>query len=206
MHIHKPKPVHGMRELAIEIGVIVIGVVIAIGLEQAVEVIRHQEQRRSLEERLRADVKANRVYITGDIAAAHSIVGWASDQAASVERAGASGPLVIRRMPDVRLYRPDAGVWPAARSNGQANLLPTGEQNWFEDLSQAEGYTFTSDASASAKLEDAYANLDLALAGHVKSAPAGGLDISSLDGSRRALVTERLYALATHRRNGQVCP
>jgi hypothetical protein len=38
--LHKPKSVHGMRELAIEIGVIVIGVVIAIGLEQAVEVIR----------------------------------------------------------------------------------------------------------------------------------------------------------------------
>lgn len=39
MDIHKPKPVHGWRELLKEIGIIVIGVVIALGAEQAVEAI-----------------------------------------------------------------------------------------------------------------------------------------------------------------------
>lgn len=37
MDIHKPKPVHNLREFASEIVVIVIGVLIALGLEQAVE-------------------------------------------------------------------------------------------------------------------------------------------------------------------------
>jgi hypothetical protein len=37
MDIHKPKPWHGWRELAKEIGTIVIGVLIAIAFEQAVE-------------------------------------------------------------------------------------------------------------------------------------------------------------------------
>jgi hypothetical protein len=37
MDIHKPKPIHSWRELASEIVVIVIGILIAIGLEQAVE-------------------------------------------------------------------------------------------------------------------------------------------------------------------------
>lgn len=37
MDIHKPKPVHSLRELLGEIGVIVIGVVIALGAEQLVE-------------------------------------------------------------------------------------------------------------------------------------------------------------------------
>jgi len=39
MEIHKPKPVHSWRELLGEIGVIVIGVLIALGAEQAVEAI-----------------------------------------------------------------------------------------------------------------------------------------------------------------------
>jgi hypothetical protein len=37
MHFHLPKPLHGWREFAGEVGVIVIGVLIAIGAEQAVE-------------------------------------------------------------------------------------------------------------------------------------------------------------------------
>ena len=37
MHFHLPKPLHGWREFAGEVGVIVLGVVIALGLEQAVE-------------------------------------------------------------------------------------------------------------------------------------------------------------------------
>jgi hypothetical protein len=37
MHIHRPKPLHGLREFAVEIGVIVIGVLIALFAEQTVE-------------------------------------------------------------------------------------------------------------------------------------------------------------------------
>ena len=44
MEIHKPKAVHGWRELLKEIGIIVIGVVIALGAEQAVESIHWMRQ------------------------------------------------------------------------------------------------------------------------------------------------------------------
>src|SRR5512142_2184012 len=37
MHIHLPKPLHGWREFAGEVGIIVIGVLIALGAEQMVE-------------------------------------------------------------------------------------------------------------------------------------------------------------------------
>ena len=37
MHLHLPKPLHGWRELAGEVGIIVIGVLIALGAEQVVE-------------------------------------------------------------------------------------------------------------------------------------------------------------------------
>jgi hypothetical protein len=39
MHFHLPKPLHGWREFAGEVGIIVLGVLIALGLEQIVEEI-----------------------------------------------------------------------------------------------------------------------------------------------------------------------
>jgi hypothetical protein len=39
MEIHKPKPVHSLKELLNEVGVIVISIVLALGAEQIVEAI-----------------------------------------------------------------------------------------------------------------------------------------------------------------------
>lgn len=39
MHLHLPKPLHGWREFAGEVGIIVIGVLIALGAEQVVEIV-----------------------------------------------------------------------------------------------------------------------------------------------------------------------
>ncbi len=40
MEVHKPKPVHGWREFAKEVGIIVLGVLIALAAEQTVEMLR----------------------------------------------------------------------------------------------------------------------------------------------------------------------
>ena len=44
MHIHPPKPLHGWREFVGEVGVIVIGVLIALSAEQVVDQLhwRHE--------------------------------------------------------------------------------------------------------------------------------------------------------------------
>jgi len=44
MHFHLPKPLHGWREFAGEVGIIVVGVLIALGAEQLVEEWRWQER------------------------------------------------------------------------------------------------------------------------------------------------------------------
>jgi len=44
MHIHLPKPIHGWREFAGEVGIIVIGVLIALGCEQVVEAVHWQNE------------------------------------------------------------------------------------------------------------------------------------------------------------------
>lgn len=44
MHFHLPKPLHGWREFVGEVGIIVIGVLIALGAEQVVETLHWKEQ------------------------------------------------------------------------------------------------------------------------------------------------------------------
>ena len=56
MEIHKPKPVHGWRDLLSEIGVIVIGVSVALGAEQLVETLHWREQVHGAHTALAADM------------------------------------------------------------------------------------------------------------------------------------------------------
>lgn len=70
MEVHKPKAVHGWRELANEIGVIVIGVLIALGAEQAVEQFHWNERAAHARDALREEVEdiyymsAERIIVT----------------------------------------------------------------------------------------------------------------------------------------------
>lgn len=56
MEIHKPKAAHSWREFLIEIGTIICGILIALGLEQAVEAAHRQEQVSKARENLRREV------------------------------------------------------------------------------------------------------------------------------------------------------
>lgn len=58
MHFHLPKPLHGWRAFIGEVGVIVLGVLIALGAEQAAEAYHHREQVRQGEEALKANYVA----------------------------------------------------------------------------------------------------------------------------------------------------
>src|SRR3954462_4763459 len=44
MHFHLPKPLHGWREFAGEVGIIVIGVLIALAAEQLIETLHWREK------------------------------------------------------------------------------------------------------------------------------------------------------------------
>jgi len=59
MHIHLPKPAHGWRELFGEVGIIVLGVLIALGFEQLVESIHERTIAAEAGEAIRAEVREN---------------------------------------------------------------------------------------------------------------------------------------------------
>ena len=59
MDIHRPKPVHNWREFLGEIGIIVVGVLIALAGEQAVESLHHRTQAAELSEALDQELAYN---------------------------------------------------------------------------------------------------------------------------------------------------
>ena len=59
MHFHLPKPLHGWREFFGEVGIIVVGVLIALGAEQIVEVLHWHEKAGHARESLGGEVANN---------------------------------------------------------------------------------------------------------------------------------------------------
>ena len=63
MHIHLPKPLHGWREFAGEVGIIVLGVLIALGAEQLVESLHWRAEVRDAKSAIHQDMaQSNRVF------------------------------------------------------------------------------------------------------------------------------------------------
>ena len=62
MDVHTPKPVHSLRELAREIGIIVIGVLIALAGEQLVVALNRAYEARATEAALRQEVGISLIY------------------------------------------------------------------------------------------------------------------------------------------------
>ena len=83
MDIHKPKAAHSIREFAIEIGTIICGILIALGLEQVVEAVRVQREVAETREALHAEIADNamraKVMIAENTCAAGAraiVTGW----------------------------------------------------------------------------------------------------------------------------------
>ena len=59
MHFHLPKPLHGWREFAGEVGIIVVGVLIALAFEQVVQSIHDRSVADQARDAIRAEVREN---------------------------------------------------------------------------------------------------------------------------------------------------
>lgn len=59
MHFHLPKPLHGWREFAGEVGIIVIGVLIALGAEQAIDAVHRDGLQREAHDTIDGEIRQN---------------------------------------------------------------------------------------------------------------------------------------------------
>jgi hypothetical protein len=63
MHFHIPKPLHGWREFLGEVGIIVLGVLIALGLEQIASAVHDRTNEHHARQAVYAEIKQNLSYM-----------------------------------------------------------------------------------------------------------------------------------------------
>jgi hypothetical protein len=196
LDIHPPhEAAHTWKDFFIHIATIVVGLLIAVGLEQTVEVIHHAHQRRELREALRSTTEINDAWAKVNVERVDGRRHWALEQLTAIEKAGPSGPLILRRLARMELYIPNTGVWLAAKQNGQAALLTVSEQNWYADMDRVEDRIFVAPTSSIAQYSNALTELESQVLQRTIALPSGDLDLSGLTAAQRQKLDDQLRAL-----------
>jgi hypothetical protein len=126
MDIHRPKPVHGWGELAKEVGIIVLGVLIALGAEQAVEALHWDHKVREAAEAMRLELRdddAPQAYTR--VAVAPCFDGQLDAIQSAIESGHARGEIVAlvnRYTPPSRTW--DSEAWKAAVASDVGSHVP----------------------------------------------------------------------------------
>ena len=107
MHFHLPKPLHGWREFAGEVGIIVVGVLIALGAEQVVEELHQRAELHEAEDGMTAELRDD------DLPQAYAraaVFNCYADQLDAIEAAVASGDRAKTQLL-AQAYRPPTRTW-----------------------------------------------------------------------------------------------
>jgi len=135
MEIHKPKPVHNWRELLTEIGVVVLGVLIALSAEQVVESWHEARSAREAREAVREELVRNlsdEQYLSAYQQCTDRRLNEIGEYLAVAGRGEKTvPPSWIGRPPLGSAY---SGQWQAATQSGRASLLPRAEAAGYANM------------------------------------------------------------------------
>ncbi len=139
LDVHPPhQPAHTWKHFFIHIATIVIGLLIAVGLEQTVELIHHHEQARQLGESLDQEIEKNLAILESDSAVMDRICQVEEQNKAALEAALASHGTVpfhyIDFDPTPTWLAPTNAVWATARDNGTLSLLPPARASYLSRI------------------------------------------------------------------------
>lgn len=129
MHFHIPKPLHGWREFAGEVGIIVIGVLIALGAEQVVERFREHQVASETQQAVKEEIETNLAGLALRNSAEPCIIHRLSEVRAIVNAWGQTGTFATPRwVGQAPRIEADFTRYDAALSGGRIALLPNEEQ------------------------------------------------------------------------------
>jgi len=134
--IHPPQ--HGSitrRDFFIHLFIVVLGILIAIGLEQGAEIVHHHQQRHQLEADLYAEAQRNVDTIQANEKNFAVYMAWYRDVLKAGREAKPAGGFVTFLIPPrvgtKIAQRPMDNVWPAATASGAVAVLPREEIETF---------------------------------------------------------------------------
>ena len=142
LDVHAPHaPTHTWRDFFIHIATICVGLLIAIGLEQAVEAIHHHHQRIELESQLRDEAQRNLDLVQQNIDRLQAQLAWYNANIFALNRAPVSNGRISSALlvPPGDIFRiglldPSQATWAVAKANGSVALLPEDEAQVYSRL------------------------------------------------------------------------
>jgi len=145
MRVHVPKPLHGWREFAGEVGIIVLGVMIALGFGQIAETLNQRSEAREARENVVNEIEQNL-----DVFRRRTEIQPCIDRRLDeIEQLIRSAPAPLPRplwIGRPQIYEFYTQRWNTASSGGRTSLLTTDQQSSFA--------LFYSRFSASGEAED----------------------------------------------------
>jgi len=127
--VHAPhETTHTWTDFFIHIGTIAVGLLLAIGLEQAVEALHHQHERDELIVAMRAEAQNNRPVFENTISRNVERLAWGRSLVAALTQAtpknGMVDVILPPHQPIPAAPNPARATWTIAKTNGKAALLP----------------------------------------------------------------------------------
>lgn len=152
MHVHLPKPMHGWRAFFGEVGIIVLGVLIALGAGQAAEAIHQAHQRTELREALDTDSRQAIIDAQRSVDGSDLLITWFNMRVEQARTAIATGSAIQPPSPPPTVDY-DTVVDPSFQAAKASGLLAL--------LSQREIIAYSEADDVTANLNAAYEQLKM---------------------------------------------
>ena len=143
LDVHAPHEVlHTWKGFFIHIATIVVGLFIAVALEQSVEAFNRHQEVRALREDLRQESRQIIADARNSEAAHLYEIDWLAARIAQTQLAiREHHPIGLRGTNDMPTYAsPDIPIWRSAKSGGRVALLTTGEVNAYAEIEYVQAH------------------------------------------------------------------
>ena len=144
--IHPPH--HGgitRRDFFVHLFTVILGILIAIGLEQAVEHLHEAHERRALVDNFRQECADNLKVFDADLDLALRDIDWDRSSLAALRNAKPQGGYVtvtLAPVPKGGMHAPSRSVWSVAKSSGKVELLPENLAEVFDRVDNEAGHAY----------------------------------------------------------------
>ena len=149
MHFHLPRPLHGWRAFAGEVGIIVIGVLIALGAEHVMESIHWRESVSQMSEAMRSELAIDRKRVEVNLAQdgcinarLDAILRWSASAPPGTRIANAAGPM---------LWNYHTSTWDITKTSPTARHFSLKEQlmyaGAYDSIANEQRYLFDEQGS-----------------------------------------------------------
>ena len=127
MHFHLPKPLHGWREFVGEVGIIVLGVLIALGAEQAIEGVHDRQVAAQSRRDVRDEVGWDVGFYRSRIFESSCVAARLAELSKIVEQ-GTVPPDTVKWVGQPIVFAPFTERWRAVTSSARTAMFPAVEQ------------------------------------------------------------------------------